>query len=417
MPPCLVCCGMFSAVDTCFIIFCSAMVMLMTPGIGFFYSGMVRSNNAIATIMHSYMKICVVTLVWVLFGYGLVFGESFYGLFSYSPELFGLVGIKVSDIKAGTTLPTFVFVAYQCMFASVTAAVITGAFAERVKLIPILFVAVLWIVLVYCPVAHWIWGGGWIARKFEVLDFAGGAVVHINSGVAGLVAALVIGKRVRKSTDHRPHNLPLAIIGAALLWFGWFGFNAGSALAANTVASIAFVNTLIAAAAGGVGWFIVEHFHKKRSTSIGIISGSISGLVAITPAAGFVLPWAAIIIGFVGAVSCYVAVSIMKPRFGYDDSLDAFGIHGFGGIVGSILTAVFATKSVNEAGLDGLLLGNTKLFVDQLIVTGIIICYSMVATYIILKVVTLFVNIRVTKEAELKGLDNYQHGEIGYNMD
>ncbi|MBM3618102.1 MAG: ammonium transporter, partial [Alphaproteobacteria bacterium] len=304
---------------------------------------------------------------------------------------------------------------FQGMFAVVTAAIITGAFAERVRLGPVLAFTIIWITVVYAPVAHWVWGGGWIAQ-LGALDFAGGAVVHINSGVAGLVAALVLGRRIRanRQEEVRPHNLPLTVLGASLLWFGWFGFNAGSALGANELAALAFANTNIAAAAGGFAWYAIELWHKNRSTALGIISGSVSGLVAITPAAGFVTPLSAIVIGLGGGLVCYLAVAIVKPKLGYDDSLDAFGIHGVGGLWGAIATGLFATTSVNPAGADGLFYGNAALLWAELIASAAVIAYSAIATYIVLKLLRIFVRMRVSKEEEAKGLDETQHGEVGY---
>ena len=403
--------------DTAWIIVASALVMLMTPGLGFFYSGMVHSTNVVATIMHSYMKLCVISLMWVLFGYSLAFGPSISGFIgNLDMAGFGNVGMEPTE---GSTIPHVLFALFQGLFAVITAAIITGAFAERVRLGSILLFSAIWVVVVYAPVAHWVWGGGWIAEKLGALDFAGGAVVHINSGIAGLVAALCLGRRVSVrdgATDSRPHNLPMAILGASLLWFGWFGFNAGSALAADGLAALAFANTNIAAASGAVAWFVVEYLHKEKSTSLGIISGSIAGLVAITPAAGFVTPLASICIGIGGGMACYWAVAIIKPRLGYDDSLDAFGIHGVGGIWGALATGIFATTDVNSGGADGLLYGNPSLLVAQIISIIAVIAYSAIATYGILVVVRKFVHIRVSAEEEKAGLDSSQHGETGYSL-
>jgi Amt family ammonium transporter len=299
----------------------------------------------------------------------------------------------------------------------ITVAIITGSFAERVRLGPILVFSIIWTLAVYVPVAHWVWGGGWIHSQLGALDFAGGAVVHINSGVAGLIAALCLGPRV-KSSDKTPvpHNIPLAILGASLLWFGWFGFNAGSALVADGLAALALANTNIAAAAGGLGWFLFEYLRERKTTSIGIISGSISGLVAITPAAGFVEPISAITIGLIGGFICYWAVAILKPKLGYDDSLDAFGIHGIGGIWGAIATGIFATTAVNAGGADGLIHGNFDLVIAQTLSVIAVIIYSAIATYLILWVVRKFVHVRVSIKEEAQGLDETQHGEEGYNL-
>lgn len=403
--------------DTAWMIVATALVMLMVPGLGFFYSGMVHSTNAVATLMHSYMKLCVISIVWAVCGYSLAFAPTISG-FIGGTDFFGLNGVGQDPIPAAATVPHLIFAMFQGMFAVITAAIITGAFAERVKLGPVLLFSTIWIIFVYAPVAHWVWGGGWIATQLKALDFAGGTVVHINSGVAGLVAALCLGRRViiKDGKETRPHNLPLTIIGAALLWFGWFGFNAGSALAANGLASLAFANTNIAAAAGAVAWFIIESICKDKATSLGIISGSVAGLVAITPAAGFVTPMAAIIIGAGGGAVCYWAVCILKPKLGYDDSLDAFGIHGIGGIWGAVATGLFATKAVNSAGNDGLFYGNPSLLVAQVFAVIAVIAYSAIGTYIVLTIVRKFVHVRVSREEEKAGLDASQHGEVGYTL-
>jgi ammonium transporter, Amt family len=404
-----------NAADTAWLLVSAALVMLMVPGLAFFYSGMVQSNNVVATIMHSYMKLCTVTLVWVLWGYSLAFGGGGGGFFG-GFDFLGFNGVTGEALSADVPVPHYIFAIFQGMFAVVTAAIITGAFAERVRLGPILAFSALWITFVYAPVAHWVWGGGWIATKLEALDFAGGAVVHINSGVAGLVAALVLGRRIRftRPENHRPHNLPLVVLGASLLWFGWFGFNAGSALGANGLAALAFANTTIAAAAGGFGWFVIEALHKERTTAIGIISGSVAGLVGITPAAGFVTPLSAIAIGLIAGGVCYWAVMVIKPRLGYDDSLDAFGIHGVGGLWGAIATGLFATTSVNPAGADGLFYGSSDLLVAEILASLAVIVYSAVATFVVLQVLRIFVQVRVSEEEEAKGLDTTQHGEVGY---
>lgn len=400
--------------DTAWLLVSAALVMLMVPGLAFFYSGMVHSQNVVATLMHSYTKLCTITLVWVLWGYSLAFGASHYGLIG-GFDFLGYQNVSGAPLSEAAPIPHYLFATFQGMFAVVTAAIITGAFAERVRLGPVLAFSTVWITVVYAPVAHWVWGGGWIA-ELGALDFAGGAVVHINSGVAGLVAALVLGRRIRANRDSevKPHNLPLTVLGASLLWFGWFGFNAGSALGANELAALAFANTNIAAAAGGFAWYVVELWHKKRSTALGIISGSVSGLVAITPAAGFVTPLSAIVIGLGGGFVCYVAVALLKPKLGYDDSLDAFGIHGVGGLWGAIATGLFATTTVNPAGADGLFYGNASLLWAELIASAAVIAYSAIATYIVLKLLRIFVRMRVSKEEEATGLDATQHGEVGY---
>ena len=408
--------GTIDSGDTAWIIVASALVMLMTPGLAFFYSGMVGSTNAVATIMHSYMKLCIITIVWLLVGYSLAFGTSIGGGFIGGFDFIGFkdVGMGASD---GSTIPHILFATFQGLFAVITAAIITGSFAERVRLGPILLFSTIWVIVVYAPVAHWVWGGGWIDEELGALDFAGGAVVHINSGVAGLVAALCLGRRAKKKDSSEvPHNLPLTILGASLLWFGWFGFNAGSALAADGLASLALANTNIAAAAGAVAWFLVEYIHRDKSTSLGIISGSIAGLVAITPAAGFVTPLSALLIGLGGGAVCYWAVCVLKPKLGYDDSLDAFGIHGIGGIWGAIATGLFATTAVNSGGANGLFYGNPSLLTAQVLSVLAVIAYSAIATYIILQIVRKITHVRVSEKEELAGLDSSQHGEVGYNL-
>ncbi len=400
--------------DTGWVMISAILVMIMAPGLAFFYSGMVRKKNVISTIMHSYMKLCVISIVWVIWGYSIAFGDSYYGLFGD----FSFLGFKNvgQEALAGMTIPHILFALFQGMFAVISAAIITGSFAERVRLGPVLLFSAIWVTFVYAPVAHWIWGGGWMHSVFQPLDFAGGAVVHINAAVAGLVAALYLGKRVNHDGELQAHNVPLTVLGASLLWFGWFGFNAGSALASGGLASLALVNTNIAAAAGGMGWFIIELNRRKKSTAIGIISGSVAGLVSITPAAGFVEPFSAIIIGFIGGAVCYWAVMYLKPKLGYDDSLDAFGIHGIGGLWGAIATGIFATISVNPDGQNGLLYGNMDLLVAQICSSLIVIIYSAVMTLVILKIIRLFINVRVSVEEENQGLDKTLHGETGYDL-
>lgn len=400
--------------DTGWIMVCTALVMLMTPGLAFFYSGMVSKKNVVSTLMHSYMKLCTITLVWVICGYSIAFGTSWHGIIGGFEFLgFNNVGTEPAD---GLKIPHIIFAMFQGMFAVVTAAIITGSFAERVRLSPILLFSAIWTVLVYAPVAHWVWGGGWVHTFFQPLDFAGGAVVHINSAVAGLVAALYLGRRVDYKPEIHAHNIPLTVLGASLLWFGWFGFNAGSALASNGLAALALVNTNIAAAAGGFAWFAVEMNRQKKVTAIGIISGSVAGLVAVTPAAGFVKPWASIIIGGTSGIICYWSVGYLKPKLRYDDSLDAFGIHGVGGIWGAIATGLFATTAVNPDGANGLFYGNASLLWAQVFSSLAVMVYSAVMTLIILKVIRLFVKVRVSKKEEAEGLDNTIHGENGYNI-
>lgn len=406
--------GEINSGDTTWMIVSTILVMLMTPGLAFFYSGMVRKKNAISTIMHSYMKLCVISIIWVLWGYSLAFGESYKGIVGG----FNFLGFSnvTQDPLEGMTVPHLLFALFQGMFAVITAAIITGSFAERVRLGSILLFSTIWITIVYAPVAHWFWGGGWVEKMFSPLDFAGGSVVHINSAVAGLVAALYLGKRINHNGEMQAHNIPLTVLGVSLLWFGWFGFNAGSALTSGGVASLALVNTNIAAAAGGFGWYYIQLKLQKRATAIGIISGSVAGLVSITPAAGFVNPLSSIIIGLIGSIICYWAVTYLKPKLGYDDSLDAFGIHGMGGLWGAIATGLFASKAVNPDGADGLFYGNPDLVFAQIISSVIVIVYSAVMTLIILKFIRMFVRVRVSIEEEKQGLDKTLHGEEGYDF-
>jgi len=399
--------------DTGWVMISTILVMIMAPGLAFFYSGMVNKKNVISTILHSYMKLCVISVVWILWGYTIAFGNSFNGLFG-GFNFFGFRNVGQESLE-GTTIPHNLFALFQGMFAVIAAAIITGSFAERVKMGPVLLFSSIWITIVYAPIAHWVWGGGWVHTIFEPLDFAGGAVVHINAAIAGLIAALYLGKRTNHDGKLRPHNIPLTILGASLLWFGWFGFNAGSALSSGGLASLALVNTNAAAAAGGIGWFLMEVINHKKSSAIGIISGSVAGLVSITPAAGFVEPFSAIIIGLIGSIICYWAVVFLKPKLGYDDSLDAFGIHGIGGLWGGIATGMFATLAVNSDGANGLFYGNAKLLIAQIVSSIIIIAYSAIMTFFILKILDNFIKIRATKEDEEKGLDSL-HGERGYDF-
>ncbi|MEJ2314272.1 MAG: ammonium transporter [Nitrospirota bacterium] len=401
-----------SSGDTAWLLVSTALVMLMTPGLALFYAGMVRRKNVLGTIMHSFMILCVVSVVWVLWGYTLAFGPDKAGLVG-GLEWLGLRGVGQ---EANGTVPHYAFMMFQGMFAVITPALITGAFAERIKFSAVMAFTVLWVTFVYSPICHWVWGGGWIGTKIGALDFAGGTVVHINSAMAAITAAIVVGKRKGYMSEAiLPHNLPMTILGAALLWFGWFGFNAGSALASNGLASLAFVTTNTAAASAAIGWSLAERFHRGKPTALGAVSGAVAGLVAITPAAGFVTPLAAIAIGFAAGIFCYGAVSL-KPKMGYDDSLDVLGIHGVGGIWGALATGIFATVAVNPAGANGLLAGNPSLLKAQAIAIAATIVYSGVVSLIILKAIDLVMGLRVDDEQEVQGLDLSQHGENGYDM-
>jgi Amt family ammonium transporter len=402
--------------DTAFILIASALVMFMTPGLALFYGGMVRSKNVLATIMHSFIILGLVTIEWVLWGYSTSFGPDLGGLIG-SLDWFGLSGVGIAPFKDyAATIPHQGFMIFQMMFAIITPALITGTFAERIKFSTFVVFTLLWCTLVYNPVAHWVWGiGGWL-RNLGALDFAGGTVVHINSGIAALAAALVIGKR--KGYGHEsfhPHNLPMTILGASILWFGWFGFNAGSALAANGLAVSAFVTTHIAAAAATFSWVFTEWMYRGKPTTLGAASGAVAGLVAITPAAGFVGPVSALIIGLVAGVLCYFAI-FLKHKLGYDDALDVVGVHGVGGTFGALATGLFASKAVNEAGNNGLFFGNPGLLGTQAIAVGVTLLYSFVVTIIILKVLDWTMGLRVEHEDEEAGLDLSQHSEVGYNL-
>ncbi|MEW5705761.1 MAG: ammonium transporter [Actinomycetota bacterium] len=402
--------------DTAFILIAAALVMFMTPGLALFYGGMVRSKNVLGTIMHSFIMLGIGTLVWVLYGYSLAFGPDKMHIIG-DLSWVGLRGVGMTpNADYAATIPHILFMAFQLMFAIITPALITGAFAERIKFSSFVVFMVAWMTLVYSPVAHWVWGiDGWI-RNLGALDFAGGTVVHINAAFGALAAAIVIGKRkgFGKEAMH-PHNLPMTITGAAILWFGWFGFNAGSALAAGGLASVAFVVTHIATASAALGWIIAEKIRSGKPTTLGAASGAVAGLVAITPASGFVGPIAAIVIGLAAGVLCYLTVGL-KFKLGYDDSLDVVGVHGVGGIVGALLTGVFATTVINSAGANGLLHGNPALVVKQLIAIGATVGYSFIASFIILKVINAIIGLRVSEEDEVEGLDLSQHSEVGYAL-
>ena len=404
--------------DTAWVLISTAFVLLMTaPGLALFYSGMVRRKNVLGTIMQSFAALCIISIQWVLWGYSLAFGTDNWGLIG-GLEWAGLSGVgQEPNADYAATIPHQAFMIFQMMFAVITTALITGAFAERMKFSAFVIFTLLWTTIVYDPLAHWVWGvGGWL-RALGALDFAGGTVVHISSGAAALATAFVVGKRKGFKTDlMMPHNLPLTILGAGLLWFGWFGFNAGSALSANGLAASAFLVTNTAAAAAALSWMGAEWVHRGKPTMLGLASGIVAGLVAITPAAGFVGPVSAILLGLVAGVVCYLAVTWIKPLFGYDDSLDAFGIHGVGGIWGAVATGLFATTAVNAAGADGLFFGNSELLLKQAIAIGASGLYSFIVTFGILKVIDWTVGLRVSDEDELKGLDITQHSESGYSL-
>jgi ammonium transporter, Amt family len=403
--------------DTAFMLVSAALVMLMTPGLALFYGGMVRSKNVLATIMESFILLGVISVLWAIYGYSLAFGPDV-GHFIGNLDWVGLAGVGLEPFKAySETIPHQTFMIYQAMFAVITPALITGAFAERMKFSSFLVFMVVWFTLVYCPVAHWVWGdGGWL-KNLGALDFAGGTVVHINAGIAALAAALVVGKRqgYGNHATFIPHNLPMTILGAGLLWFGWFGFNAGSALAAGGLASSAFTATHMATAAATLSWVGVEWIFRGKPTTLGAASGAVAGLVAITPAAGYVGPMSAIIIGLLAGVICYAAV-LAKPKLGYDDSLDVVGVHCVGGIVGALCAGLFASKLINPAGADGLFFGNPGQFGIQLLAVGVTLVYSFVISYIIFKILDATMGLRVSPEDEVAGLDLTEHQETGYSL-
>ncbi|MBI5637814.1 MAG: ammonium transporter [Nitrospinae bacterium] len=397
--------------DTSWMLISTALVMLMTPGLALFYGGLVRRKNVLSVIMQSFIALGVISIQWVLIGYSLAFGPDVGGVIG-DLSLAGLSGVGLAP---NGTIPAQLFMMFQMMFAVITPALISGAFAERMKFSTYLVFIVLWSTIVYDPLAHWVWGGGWM-MKMGALDFAGGLVVHISSGVAALVCALVLGKRKGYPAEPMiPHNLTMTVIGAALLWFGWFGFNAGSALTSGALAVTAFVATHIATAAASLGWVLAEWTHRGKPTVLGAASGAVAGLVAITPAAGFVTPMASIIIGFGAGVICYLAI-VAKGKLGYDDALDAFGVHGVGGTWGAIATGLFATVAVNSAGADGLFYGNGGLLTKQMLSVAATWGYSFILTFIILKALDATMGLRVTGEDEVMGLDLTQHGENGYLM-
>ena len=401
--------------DTAWLLVSAALVMLMTPGLAMFYGGMVRRKNILGTIMQSFILIGVISIEWMLVGYSFAFGPDLGGLIG-DHSWFGLNGVGNLPFKGyAATVPHQAFMIYQMMFAVITPALISGAFAERFKFSAYLVFTLLWALFVYNPVAHWMWGiGGWL-RNLGALDFAGGTVVHLTAGVSALAAVFVIGKRKGYGHDNlAPHDLPMTVLGAAILWFGWFGFNAGSALAADGLSSSAFVATHMSAAGATVSWMLTEWYHRGKPTVLGAASGCIAGLGTITPASGFVTPPAALTIGLVAGVVCYVAV-MLKVTFRYDDSLDVVGVHGVGGILGMLATGLFATVAVNAGGSNGLFYGNPRQLAVQALAVGVILIYSFVATYGILKLLDKTMGLRVTDEEEVMGLDLSQHGEAGYN--
>ncbi len=394
----------------------TALVMLMTPGLALFYGGMVRRKNVLGTVMQSFVALGVISIQWVLIGYSLAFGPDI-GHVIGGLQWAGLHGVGLEpNADYAPTVPHELFMIFQMMFAVITPALITGAFAERFKFKTYLVFLVLWSTFVYAPIAHWVWGiGGWI-HDLGALDFAGGLVVHISSGVSALVAAIIIGKRRGHSGELMPpHNLTLTLLGAALLWFGWFGFNGGSALGSGALATAAFVATHLAAAAATLSWLFIEWWHRGKPTVLGAASGAVAGLVAITPASGFVGPMSAVVIGLLAGMVCYFAVGL-KSKLGYDDSLDAVGVHGVGGTLGALATGLFASKAINAAGSNGLFFGSASLLGVQALSVVAAIVYSFTVTWVILKVLDATMGVRVKDVEEMEGLDLSQHGETGYSF-
>lgn len=404
-----------SGADTAFILISAALVLLMIPGLALFYGGMVRSKNVLGTIMQSLFMIALISFEWVYVGYSMSFGPDIGG-FIGDLSWFALNGVSTTpSADYATTIPESVFMIFQCMFAVITPALITGAFAERVRFLPFCVFSILWAIFVYNPVCHWVWGkGGWLGT-FGVLDFAGGIVVHATCGAAALAAVLVLGPRKGYGrSNFMPHNLPMTMLGTALLWFGWFGFNGGSALAADEIAAVAFVATHLGAMAGMFVWVILEWKVHGKPTTLGAASGAIAGLATITPTAGFVGANAAICIGLAGGACCFFAVS-MKGRLKLDDSLDVVGIHGVGGIVGSLLLGVFASTAVNPGGVDGLLAGNPRALWVQFVGVAVVSIYAFIVSYGLFALLEKTIGMRLTEEAEVEGLDSAEHAETAYN--
>ena len=406
-----------SSGDTAWVLVCAALVLIMTPGVALFYGGLARRKNILSILMQCFFIMCLVSLQWVLFGYSLAFGPDVGNGIIGGLQWMGLNNVGLLPGPYTDKIPHLAFMIFQAMFAIITPALMVGAFAERTKFSSFVILILLWTTFVYDPIAHWVWGkGGWLGG-LGALDFAGGIVVHVSSGVSALVLAILIGRRVGYDRQgFTPHNLPLTVLGGALLWFGWFGFNAGSALEAGGLAANAFVTTNTATAAAGLTWALIEWQRQGTPTVLGVVSGALAGLVAITPACGFVSPLSSIAIGIIASVFCYLAVTVLKPKLGYDDSLDVFGIHGVGGMWGTLATGIFASLAINEGGANGLIFGNIKLFLVQGLYMLVCIVYAIVMTWIIFKVVDALFCVRVERQDELVGLDLTQHHEAAYTV-
>ncbi len=406
---------MIQAGDTAFVLVSAALVLLMTPGLALFYGGMVRGKNVLGTFMQSFFLISLITFEWVILGYSMSFGPDVGGV-TGSLAWAWLSGVGAApNPDYAASIPHSVFMIFQCMFAVITPALITGAFAERVRFAPFLVFSLLWAILVYNPVCHWVWGaGGWL-KALGVVDFAGGIVVHLTCGAAALAGVFVAGpRRDYGRRQFFPHNLPMTLMGTGLLWFGWFGFNGGSALAADGVAATAFVATHLGGMAGMAMWTIVEWWHRGRPTTLGAASGAVAGLATITPAAGFVTAPSAMLIGLVAGAACYLGV-LAKARLGYDDSLDVVGIHGLGGLVGTLMAGLLATKAVNAAGVDGLFYGNAAQFGIQALGAGVVLAYALVVSWALFKLVDKTMGLRLAQDAESQGLDLAEHSETAYS--
>ncbi len=399
--------------DTAWVLISAALVFIMTPAVALFYGGMVRSKNVLSTIMQAMFILGMVSVEFILIGYTMAFGSDVSGFIGDLSKV-GLIGVGYNLLDGGT-IPELAFVAFQCMFAALTPALITGAFAERMKFKGFVLLMLLWAIFIYNPMAHWVWGGGFLAQ-LGALDFAGGLVIHILSGVSGLTICILLGKRHGYGKRAMvPHNIPMTVLGAAGLWVGWLFFNSGSALGANELAANAFVVSQLAAASGLIGWTLIEWIRHGKPTVIGAVSGCVAGLVAITPAAGYVTILPSVAIGLVGGIVCYFAVAVVKTKFGYDDSLDAFGVHGVGGMWGAVATGLWATTTVNPDGANGLFYGETDLFVAQILSIGVAIIFAVVGSALLYKVVDSIVGIRADEAEEITGLDLVEHGERGYN--
>ena len=408
----------FSAGNIAWVLTSAALVLMMTPALGFFYGGMVRKKNVLNTISLSFVTIATVSFVWILWGYSLSFGPDAYGGFIGNLKYIGLFNMKINQhSRYANTLPSYVFVVFQLMFAIITVALISGSLVERVKFSTWVVFTVIWLTVVYAPIAQWVWGKGGFLAKMGALDFAGGTVVHISAGFAGLAGALALGKRNKYLTENiiQPNQLGYTILGAGLLWFGWFGFNGGSALAANSIAASAILATNTAAASAAISWMIAEWVRNGKPTSLGIVSGAIAGLATITPAAGYVTPWVAMIIGLIAGIICFSMVIFIKPKLGYDDALDVFSVHGVGSVWGVFATGLFADPLINKVGR-GLFYGNPRQLLVQVITIIIVATYSFALSFIIFKVLDLIMGLRVDKDSETMGLDITQHEETGYNL-